>query len=113
MENNEISIHEILIYEALRRRGEWMTNHEIAKAVAQPVAERTVRHHTKRLTALGVLDLAEVFPGHRYRISDKREKRNAAYVQRIESASQVFGLFCVEHGQPAPGSSSAARGSSL
>lgn len=92
MERNEISIHEASIYTSLLKAGNWMTNREIAKASTRPVAERTVRHHTKRLVALGLLDLAEVFPAHRYRASDMANKRNAAYVNRLKAACEVFGI---------------------
>ena len=68
MESNEISIHEVRIWLALEC-GKWMSNSELAKAAH--VAERTATHHTRRLTSLGLLDLAEVFPGHRYRLSDR------------------------------------------
>lgn len=90
METNEISIHEAVIYSSLRGSAKWMTNREIAKATARPVAERTVRHHTRRLVALGLLDLAEVFPAHRYRVSEMADKRNAAYVNRLKAACEVF-----------------------
>lgn len=91
MENNEISQHEVLIFKALEaNKGRWVTNGEIAKAVA-PIAERTVRHHTKRFVDLGLVDLAEVFPAHKYRLSEKAMQRNAAYTKRLQTAIEVFG----------------------
>lgn len=92
METNEILVHEATVYMSLRKSGNWMTNGEIAKAALRPVAKRTVRRHTKRLVALGLLDLAEVFPGHRYRASDMADKRNAAYINRLKAACDVFGI---------------------
>ena len=92
MENNEISQHEVMVYKVLlANKNRWLTNGEIGKAVSE-VAPRTIRHHTKRLVDLGLLDLAEVFPGHRYRLSENAMKRNAAYTKRLESAAEVFSI---------------------
>lgn len=99
MERNEISLHETRVYLALRASGGWMTNSEVAAAAG--VAGRTARAHTLRLVGLGVLDLAEVFPAHRYRLSEKAPRRNAAYVNRLEAAAAVFGLT---PSAPLPGS---------
>lgn len=90
MERNEISVHEVRIYIALKTSGAWMTNAEIA-TLAQ-VAPRTARAHTLKLVNLGILDLAEVFPAHRYRIATKASKRNAGYYNRLDNAQSVFGL---------------------
>lgn len=92
MENNEISQHEVLIFNVLKtNKGRWMTNGEIQKAV-KSVAERTVRKHTKRLVDLGLLDLAEVFPAHKYRLSEKAMQRNTAYTKRLQNAVEVFSV---------------------
>ena len=56
------------------------------------VAHRTVRAHLRKLVSLGVLDVAEVYPGHRYRLAEKASKRNAGNVQRLQSVASVFGL---------------------
>lgn len=90
MERNEVSIHEVRVYVALKAAGGWMTNAEIAEAAE--VAPRTARAHSLKLVRLGVLDLAEVFPAHRYRLAEHARKRNAAYTQRLEAAREVFGL---------------------
>ncbi len=100
MEKNEISEHEVKVFVALRS-GKWMTNSDIHKA-CDGVSERTVRLHTHRLVALGVLDQAEVFPAHRYRLSDMASKRNAAYFKRLEAACKVFGLEAVESSRVYP-----------
>jgi hypothetical protein len=39
-----------------------------------------------------IVDQAEVFPAHRYRLSKKARKRNINYIQRLERAAEVFGL---------------------
>ena len=89
MEKNEISLHEVKIYLCLKNGG-WMTHKDIESASG--INPRTVRAHTKRFVGLGILDVAEVFPAHRYRISDKARKRNASYALRLDKAVEVFGL---------------------
>ena len=91
-ERNEVSLHEIKVFIALRKQpDEWLTNKEISESSG--VAPRTTRVHTLRLVKLGMLEQAEVFPAHRYRWSSKASKRNAAYAQRLEVAAEVFGLM--------------------
>jgi predicted ArsR family transcriptional regulator len=90
METNEISLHLVKVYEAVKSSGGWMTAREIADRSG--VAGRTARAHAARLVALGVFDQAEVFPGHRYRVSSLADKRNKAFVQRLTEAKSVFGL---------------------
>jgi DNA-binding IclR family transcriptional regulator len=90
MERNEISLHEVRVYLALKAAGGWLTNAEVAAAAG--VAGRTARLHTLRLARLGVIDQAEVFPAHRFRLSGKAAKRNPAYLQRLDAAVTVFGL---------------------
>ena len=65
-----------------------MTNKEIAEKAH--VAVRTARAHTFKLVKLGLVDMAEVFPAHRFRWSQKSEKRNAAYSLRLQNATEVF-----------------------
>ena len=90
MERSEISHHEVRIYQSLKTRPqEWLTNKEIAGVSG--VNERTVRLHTLRFVKLGMLDLAEVFPAHRFRWSAKAERRNKSYEVRLENAIEVFG----------------------
>lgn len=90
MEKSEISIHEIKVCDALKKSGNWMTNKEIAKQAE--ISDRTVRAHTLKLVKLGLLDQAEVFPAHRYRWSEKAEKRNAGYWVRLKMAANVFNM---------------------
>lgn len=92
MELNEISTHEVEVFRVLRENaGRWMTNKDIA-ALVNGVAERTVRAKTIKLVQLGLLDQAEVFPAHRYRLSAKARQRNTGYVIRLEGAAEVFGV---------------------
>ncbi len=89
MESNEISLHELKIYKSMSLE-QWLTSKEVAKSSG--VADRTARHHLLRLVKLGVLDQAEVFPAHRYRLSKFADKRNASYKIRLDQAAEVFGV---------------------
>ena len=91
MEKSEVSRHEVTVYRALAEHvGAWMTSAEIASA--SEVAPRTARAHALKLVKLGLLDQAEVFPAHRYRLSDYASKRNRGYADRIARAADVFGI---------------------
>jgi len=91
MEKNEISLHEVKLFLALQKNvAQWMTSKELAKASG--VAERTARAHCYKLAKLGLVDTAEVFPAHRYRMAEKADKRNGGYLQRLQAACEVFGL---------------------
>lgn len=88
MEKAEISLHQVKIYRQLVASKQWMTNKELAAQTG--VSLRNVAYHTKRFVDLGICDQAEVYPGHRYRFSDKANKRNASYVLRLKQADEVF-----------------------
>ena len=88
MEQAEISIHQVKVYQCLAKSQTWMTNKEIAKATG--VSLRSTSLHTQRFVALGICDQAEVYPGHRYKLSGKADKRNAAYILRLKQAEEVF-----------------------
>lgn len=91
-ERNEISRHEVDVFRALVLNADsWQTNTDIA-AACQAVAPRTVRAVTLKLVQLGVLDQAEVFPAHRFRLASKAAKRNRGYVDRLHRAAEVFGV---------------------
>jgi hypothetical protein len=89
METNEISEHLFRVYAFVRDQRRWVTAHEITDGAN--VASRTARAHALRLVKAGIFDQAEVFPGHRYRLAVKADKRNRGFVQRLEQASEVFG----------------------
>jgi hypothetical protein len=91
MERNEISVHEARAFVAfLRNRTRWITSKDLAREAA--IAERTARAFCTKFVRLGLLDLAEVFPAHKYQIAAKASKRNAAYLGRLQKACEVFGL---------------------
>jgi predicted transcriptional regulator of viral defense system len=90
MESNEISLHQLRVFEFVREAGRWVTATEIQDGTG--VSPRTARHHALKLAKLGLFDQAEVFPGHRYRISQFAEQRNKDYMLRLEQAREVFGV---------------------
>lgn len=90
METNEVSLHQVRIYLYVKTAPGWVTTNDIAEHAA--VAARTARCHAKKLTELGIFDVAELFPAHRYRCSEKAGKRNTAYLQRLTQAVSIFGL---------------------
>jgi hypothetical protein len=90
MERNEVSLHEVKVYLTYKAASGWLTSKEVAQKSG--VAERTARAHSLKLVKLGILDQAEVFPAHRYRLAEKAGKRNVAYLRRLEDACVVFGL---------------------
>jgi len=90
MERSEISQHEVKIYKTLKNNPEvWMTNKDIS--TRSDVKERTVRMHTLRFVKLGMIDLAEVFPAHRFKWSPKADRRNKGYELRLLNAVAAFG----------------------
>jgi predicted transcriptional regulator len=88
VEQSEVSINQVKLYHHLKTTGAWMTNKALAAALG--ISLRNASLHTQRLVSLGILDQAEVFPGHRYRYSAQAKKRNLAYVQRLQEAAEIF-----------------------
>lgn len=100
MESSEISTHQARVYKfAAERQGKtvggttvqgWFTASELAEGAQ--IAPRTARAHALSFVRLGVFDQAEVFPAHRYRLSELADKRNVAMVRRLKEALVIFGL---------------------
>jgi hypothetical protein len=89
METSEVSLHLFKVFDAVKSHAGWLTAKQIADHSG--VAGRTARAHASRLVSLGIFDVAEVFPAHRYRLSALAEKRNKAMFLRLEGARAVFG----------------------
>lgn len=90
VEQNEISFHEIEVARVMREQpGVWMGNKDIAAKVRN-VSYRTVRAKTAKFVELGLCDVAEVFPSHRYRWSELAKQRNAAYLLRLDRAEEAL-----------------------
>lgn len=89
-ERSEISDKEAKFFLALKKATGWTTAKELS--VEAGCSERTGRMYALKFVRLGLADLAEVFPAHRYKFAEKAQRRNAAYVQRMEQVVEVFGL---------------------
>jgi DNA-binding transcriptional ArsR family regulator len=86
---NEISPHLVKVHRALAKKPpHWLTNQEIG-ALLPDVAARTIRYHTRRLTAAGVLEERRVFGGYRYRYAATPDQEAVA---QLNSAAAIFGL---------------------
>lgn len=85
MENTEISLHLLKVYLFAKRTDGWFTNAEVTKAAG--ISDRTARAHTKTLVDKGVLERAEVFPGHRFRL----RLINKAFAKKLDEAVGTFG----------------------
>lgn len=90
MESNEISLHQVRVFQFLSGRTDWITAADVA--AGSKVASRTARAHLSKFVKAGVVDQAEVFPGHRYRLSPLAEKRNKSLIQRLRKAIEIFGV---------------------
>lgn len=89
METNEISYHEVLIWRAIQAKGErWFTNADISK-MTPTISSRTVRIKTKKFAELGLLQQADVFPAHRFKLKPKAD-RSVPYIRRLEDATDAF-----------------------
>lgn len=90
-ETNEISVQQCRAFRFLQEtKSRWITSVELATGAK--IAERSARQYAKRFVDLGIIDQAEVFPGHRYRLSPMASKRNTGYLKRQEAACEVFAL---------------------
>lgn len=91
MERNEVSLHEVRVFRFfIDNPGGWFSNREITGAT-ESVSARTVRLHTQRLAALGLLDAEEVFPGRRFRLATPATQRSRGYLDRLRTAAEVLG----------------------
>lgn len=90
MERSEVSRHEVAVFRAMLQASGWVSSKDIASAAQ--VAPRTARSHALKLVRLGVADQADVFPGHRYRLSDHAGQRNRGYVDRLRRAAEALGV---------------------
>lgn len=88
VERNEISEQEVRFYRAAKATTDWTTASDLARAAK--IAPRTSRAYALKFVKLGLFDLAEVWPAHRYRWSSVAAKRNRSYVDRLARAADVF-----------------------
>jgi len=88
METIEISEHQVKLFNFLVSCKGWCTAVEAAESTK--VAKRTARAHLIKFVRAGIVDQAELWPGHRYRLSGLAEKRNKALIQRLKQASEIL-----------------------
>jgi hypothetical protein len=86
-----VSVHAVRVFIALVDAGdEWLTS--IQASARAEVGPRSTRQHLRKLSSLGVVDKAKVFPGYRYRLARAPEGRGAEHLQRLHAARAVVGI---------------------
>ena len=92
MEENEISLHEVLVYRALCKSGSrWLSDRQLVQQI-QGLTVRSVRAQCLKLVKCGLVDQPNVFPADRYRLSAAASRPDHSYVRRLERAAIAFGL---------------------
>ncbi len=98
-----VSVQEARVFLVLHQNaGKWLSSHEIA-AQAPGVAERTIRAYTAKYARLGIVEVARVFPGQRFRLKDPPAESASDYVLKLRQAVDVFGLDLPRSGTVGPG----------
>jgi DNA-binding transcriptional ArsR family regulator len=91
METSEVSVHQAKLYMVARKNpSRWFTTRELAEASG--IAIRTASMHASRLVKLGVLEVRELFPGHRFRLAQTATKGAKPHATRLDEAVEIFGL---------------------
>ncbi len=92
MRNFKISIQEARFFLTLKRaKGSWRTSKELADDAG--VSPHTARMYARRLTEMGLTEVARLYPGFRYRLSDKQHKGlGKEYLTKLNRAVEAFGL---------------------
>lgn len=88
-ERAEVSVHEVKVFAALSDK-KWQSIYDVSKKSGIP--RKTCQTHIHRFVNLNLIDLAEVFPRHHYRVSKLIAKRNVSYLNRLKQAAEVFGI---------------------
>jgi hypothetical protein len=88
VETNEISLHQVQVYEFVAAADRWVTAKECAAATG--VKYRTVATHMKRLVRVRIFEIAELFPANHYRLSPFADGLNRAYLHRLITAKAAF-----------------------
>ncbi len=96
-DRDQVSKQEVMIFRTLRGAVAWTTSAALARAAT--VAGSTARLHLRRYVALGLVDVVQLHPGHRYRwVSKVPAGAAAAYLKRLKRASDILLIL------PLPGS---------
>ena len=87
---NEISIQECRFFDVLfKADGKWLTSKEIAEKAN--ISGRTARMLNLRYAKLGISELVNVFPAHRYRLL-KSSPKGIDYLRKVKNACEIFGI---------------------
>lgn len=81
-----ITPHEVRTYQAVQQS--WATSREVASKAG--VAERTARHHLRRLADAGVIERFEAFDGFRYRANPNPNDSAVIRISQLDNAAAVF-----------------------
>ena len=84
-----VSIHQARLF-AVLQKSDWITSKQAAEAAK--IHERTSRAHLHKLRDLGIVECAEVFPAHLYRLSAQPNQHNLAHLVQLKDACRVFGV---------------------
>lgn len=92
MGSKKISRHEVEVFHLLRLdREKWYSVQDLAAALKEKnIADRTVRLHVSRFAQAGLLEIAEIFPAKRYRLSEKGG--DAGFRSKLEQTAAILGL---------------------
>jgi hypothetical protein len=85
MTDRRVSPHLLAVYDFVRSRQGWASSGDIATGAG--VAPRTARAHARLLSEQGVFDVAQSFPGNRYRLASAHND----FARQLEAARDVLG----------------------
>ena len=86
-----MSAQEIAVFRTLMQAGkDWLSSREIAQDATPVVAPRTVRAILKGYADRGIVEWAQAFPGHRYRLSSNAP--GSEYASQVRRTAEVLGL---------------------
>jgi predicted DNA-binding transcriptional regulator YafY len=88
MEFKEISSQLVAIIDHLESTKDWVSVIDIAAETC--ISRSTVRSHIRKLLGLGIVNIARLYPGFRYRFSEKAKLQ--PFWVRIEEARAGFNL---------------------
>ena len=88
VETVQISPHQVRVYKVAAEKGGWLSILELASAAK--VVRRTAALHAGNFVEIGIFERKQVFPGHRFRLVERPNKRAQAFIKRLEEAETVF-----------------------
>lgn len=86
-ESSEISEKELRTFKAISTKT-WVSNKDIA--LITKLSRRQVNDYMLKFMKIGLIDQAEVWPEHLYRLSRFAAKRAPGYLERLRFTERVF-----------------------